>query len=143
MNDKLKNILLKINFKRRFDNLFEKHSHRNLFRKVNPLEVKKIVERLGYKCDYYKAGKFFKIDDVHPNVSLNVSIDLGIVEFILDTIIDGEGVGGPFGYMSTLIEPDQRIKKPCFSSYEELEEILIEGFELYESIKDGLIQNQA
>lgn len=143
MTERLKNVLVKIDFKNRFDTLFEKHSHRNLFKKADPKEVQKIIEKLGYECVYHKSGKFFKIDDVQPNLSLNLSTDIGIVEFILDAIVDDEGTGGPFGYMSTFIEHEERIKKPRFGSYEELEEILIEGFGIYEDIKKGILESQA
>ncbi|MEQ9303077.1 MAG: hypothetical protein RJQ14_04110 [Marinoscillum sp.] len=138
MTEKLKNILIKIDFKNRFNHLFEKHSHRNLFKKADPKKVQGIIEKLGYKSVYYKSDKFFKVDDVQPNLSLNVSTDIGIVEFILDAVVDGEGEGGPFGYMSSFIEYEEMVKKPRFSSYEELEEILIEGFGIYEDIKKEL-----
>ena len=143
MIERLKNVLVEIDFKNRFDALFEKHSHRNLFKKTDPKEVQKIIEKLGYECVYHKSGKFFKIDNVQPNFSLNLSTDIGIVEFILDAIVDGEGTGGPFGYMSTFVEYEERIKKPRFGSYEELEEILIEGFGIYEDIKKGLLSSLA
>jgi hypothetical protein len=143
MTERLKSILLKINFKNRFDSLFEKHSHRNLFKKADPKEVQKIIEKLGYECVYHKSDKFFKIDNVQPNLSLDLSTDIGIVEFILDAIVDGEGTGGPFGHMSTFIEHEDRIKKPRFASYEELEEILVEGLGIYEDIKKELLASQA
>lgn len=143
MNERLKNILIEIDFKDRFDTLFEKHSHRDLFKKADPSEVQRIVEKLGYQCVFHASDKFFKIDGVRPDISLNMSTDLGIVEFILDAIVDGEGTGGSFGYMSTFIEHEDRIKKPRFATYEELEEILIEGFGIYEDIKKGLLASQA
>ncbi len=143
MTERLKNILVEIDFKNRFDILFENHSHRNLFKKADPKEVQGIIEKLGYECTYHKSGKFFKIDDVQPDLSLNLSIEIGVVEFILDAIVNGEGTGGPFGYMSTFIVHEERIKKPRFGSYEELEEILIEGFGIYEDIKKGLLASQS
>ena len=89
---------------------------------------------------YVKNGKYFEVDDRTQNVSLNLSTDLGIVEFILNARIKEEGCGGPFGYMSSLIAKEDRIKKPRFSNYRELKEILEEGFELYEDIKAQLIK---
>lgn len=73
MTERLKRVLLSIDFKNRFDNLFEKHSHRNL---------------------------------------LNMSTDLGIVEFILDAMIDGEGSGGPFGYMLRYLSRKRKDEQP-------------------------------
>lgn len=143
MNEILKKVLVEIDFKNRFDALFEKHSHRNLFKKANPSEVQKIIEKLGHKCTYYKRDKFFKIDDDKSDISLNLSTNLGIVEFILDAKVDEEGTGGPFGYMSTFIESEERIKKPRFATYEELEEILEEGIKLYDGIKKGLLDSRA
>jgi len=64
MTERLKNVLLSVNFKNRYDSLFEKHSHRNLFKKADPKEVQKIIEKLGYECVYHKSDKFFKIDNV-------------------------------------------------------------------------------
>jgi hypothetical protein len=145
MNASLKSVLIRVNFKSRFDSLFEKHSHRNLLKTASPSEVQRIIEKLGYVCTYHENGKFFKIDKELDQISLNISTDLGIVEFILDTIIDGEGTGGPFGYLATLIDStDERIRKPRFSNYAELEEILAEGFSIYEDIKKGLLlENQS
>ena len=143
MTERLKNVLLSMNFKNRYDTLFEKHSHRNLFKKADPKEVQEIIEKLGYECVYHKTDKFFKIDDVQPNLSLNLSTDIGIVEFILDTTVDGEGDGGPFDYMCTFVSDDENLKAPRFASYEELEEILVEGFGIYEDIKKGLLASQA
>lgn len=142
MTERLKNVLLSVNFKNRYDTLFEKHSHRNLFKKADPKEVQGIIEKLGYECVYHKSDKFFKIDDVQPNLSLNLSTDIGIVEFILDTTVDGEGDGGPFDYMCTFVSDDENLKAPRFASYEELEEILVEGFGIYEDIKKGLLRSQ-
>lgn len=139
MTERLKNILVEIDFKNRFDILFEKHSHRNLFKKADPQMVQEIIEKLGYGCTYHKSGKFFKVDKAQSNLSLNLSTDIGIVEFILDAIVDGEGTGGPFDYMCTFISDDENLKAPRFSSYEELEEILKEGFSIYEDIKRELI----
>ena len=143
MTERLKNILLGINFKTRYDILFEKHSHRNLFKKADPNKVQEIVERLGYDCVYHKSDKFFKIDDIQSNVSLNLSTDIGIVELILDVMVGGDGDGGPFDYMCTFVSNDENLKAPRFASYEELEEILIEGFSIYEDIKKGLLASQS
>jgi hypothetical protein len=140
MNEKLKDVLFKINFKKRFDNLFDKHSHKNLFKNANPSEVRKIIEKSGLKCVYHREGKFFKIDNDQNPISLNMSTDIGIVEFVLDAIINGEAVGGPFGYMASQLGPEEKIKKPRFSDYVELEEILVEGFGIYKDIKKGLLE---
>ena len=140
MTEKLQSILQKIDFKNRFDALFEQHSHKNLLKKTDLKMVSNIINQLGYESVYHKSGKFFKIDAANPKTSLNVSVDLGIVEFILDTTIDDEGVGGPFGYMREQIESEGRIKKPRFGSYEELNDILIDGFGIYEDIKVQLLK---
>jgi hypothetical protein len=102
MTDRLRKILVSIDFKNRYDALFNKHSHRNLFKKADPRQVQEIIENFGYVCTYHKSDKFFKIDNVQPSLSLNLSTGIGIVEFILDTTVDGEGDGGPFDYMCTL-----------------------------------------
>lgn len=143
MNATLKNVLVEMNFKGRFDALFDKHAHKNMFKDANPADVQKIIEKLGYTCKYHTKGKFFEIDDA-DQIGLNLSTDIGIVDFILSTIIDGKGEGGPFGYMAILIDPtEQRTKKPRFSSYAELEEILVEGFNIFEDIKKGLQKSRA
>jgi hypothetical protein len=95
MTETLKRVLLSIDFKNRYDALFNKHSHRNLFKKADPKEVQRLIEKLGYTCTHHKADKFLKVDDVQPNLSLNLSTGIGIVEFVLDTTVDGEGDGGP------------------------------------------------
>jgi hypothetical protein len=142
MTDRLRKILLSIDFKKRYEVLFNKHSHRNLFRKADPRQVQEIVEKLGYVCTYYKSDNFFKIDNVQSGLSLNLSTDMGVVEFILDATIDGEGDGGPFDYMCTLISDDPNLKAPRFATFEELKDILMEGLKLYEDIKKGLLENQ-
>jgi hypothetical protein len=142
MNETLKKALINVDFKERFDNLFEKHSHRNLFKKAEPNIVSQIIEDLGYKNIYKKDGKYFEVDDRTANVSLNLSVDIGIVEFILNAKINGEGCGGPFDYMCTFISSDDKLKVPRFSDYKELKEILEEGFGIYEDIKRELNKNQ-
>lgn len=67
MTDKLKNVLSDIDFKDRFDAIFQKHSHKNLFKKADPLEVEKIIKNLGYDCKYHESNKFFKVDDIQPH----------------------------------------------------------------------------
>jgi hypothetical protein len=42
-----------------------------------------------------------------------------------------------------LISDDQNLKAPRFATYEELNEILMEGFKLYEDIKKGLLESPA
>ncbi|MBL0743874.1 hypothetical protein [Chryseolinea lacunae] len=143
MTERLKSVLLRIDFKSRYVALFDKHSHRNFFRKADPEKVQAIIEKLGYVCRYHKNGKFFEIDNVQPNLSLNLSTDIGIVDFIFSTTVDGEGDGGPFRYMCTFVSTDDNFKPPRFANYEELEEILIEGFRMYEDIKKGLLESQA
>ena len=138
MNPKLRKVLTEIDFKNRFNALYQEHAHRNLFKKTDPLEVEKIINKLGFKCLYFKGDKFFRVDYQDSEVCLNLSVDLGIVDFILDIVIDGEGDGGPFGYLSSKIEREENIKKPRFGTYEELEIILSEGLKIYSDIKNAL-----
>ncbi|MGQ1948757.1 hypothetical protein ACT3CD_16825 [Geofilum sp. OHC36d9] len=143
MNEILKKALINVKLKERFDNLFEKHSHKKLFKKADPIMVSQLITDLGYLNIYKKNGKYFEVDDRTGNVSLNLSVDIGIVEFILNAKINGEGCGGPFDYMCTFISSDEKLKAPRFSDYKELKEILEEGFKLYEDIKNELYKSQS
>ncbi|MDX2306095.1 MAG: hypothetical protein NW226_25010, partial [Microscillaceae bacterium] len=86
---------------------------------------------------------FFTIEEIEIegkfDISFRLSVKYAIVEFLLAFgTEDGKiSIGGPFDFICELLGRDE-FKRPVFSSYEELEEILQEGFAIYEDIKAEL-----
>ena len=141
MNIKLKETLIKIGFVERFKQLFQEHNHSNLFKNADIDEVIAMIKENGYLCSYNKKHKFYKVQEKSENVfntSLHISLELGVAEFILNIVIDGQGDGGPFSFMCDLLGSVDRINNPRFSNYKELNDVLSIGFSIYEDIKKEL-----
>jgi len=71
----------------------------------------------------------------------NIILEYGMTEFIWVVYRNNEvSLGSPWSvYSRLLIDSSERIKKPVYRSYKELEEILKEAFLMYEDFKSELI----
>ncbi|PAF18974.1 hypothetical protein [Terribacillus saccharophilus] len=108
-------------------------------------DVKAIIKKLGYDAEFDKKEKFFKVGvlDESPNYKIwfNIILEYGMTEFIWVVYHHDEvRLGSPWSvYSRFLVDPKERIKKPVYRSYEELEQILKEAFSMYDDFKGELI----
>ena len=100
-------------------------------------EVLDILGHLGYEPYFDKKEKFYTITSIAKNnriYKFNIFLEAGMVDMIW-VVKDKNGLilGSPIGTFSKRIEErNQRIKKPVFSSYEDLEKILEKLIKLFE-----------
>ncbi|PLR73612.1 hypothetical protein CYJ37_08760 [Bacillus sp. UMB0728] len=109
-------------------------------------KVEEIFNSLGYPAKFDKREKFFKLGVEYKSpdykIWFNISVELGMTEFIWVVYHENEvQLGSPWSIYSRFLNPSgQRIKKPVYRSYEELEEILKEAILMYEDFKRELIK---
>ena len=140
--------LNRISFLERADNLSK--SYRNSFPEAMPCidkkKVNEIIRKHGYAPGY--TGGYFRLkDQIYENVSFEVLFKLkyASVEIWWSVYEDGEYIyGNPWlGFKRDLLNDRTCIySMPSFGSYEELEEILIEMFNMYEELKSVLLDGR-
>jgi hypothetical protein len=135
----MKSVLLKINFIVRYKQLSKKHQNEDSFENYEVEPVLEMIKKSGYNSKFKKNGTFFEIIQKKGQYifQLNICLKYGLVELILGVEKGKErlAVGGPFGHISTLLGEEDKIFKPSFVDYNELNEILKESFEIFEDIK--------
>lgn len=106
-------------------------------------KVIRVATNLGFDLSYNKKENFFKLLENNEGLEtqLNISLKYGSVELILGIVKNGERytVGGPFGMIARLLGESEKIKKPAFTSYDQLRDILKGSFTIYNDIKIGLL----
>ncbi|MFT9818123.1 hypothetical protein [Lysinibacillus sp. NPDC056185] len=146
----IKAALEKIRFVDRYKKLSERFSGNpnDLNDRLDEYDIEKVNEifkGLGHVATFDKKEKFFKVGviDNSPNYMIwfNVILEYGMTEFIWVVYHNDEvRLGSPWSvYSRLLIDPRERIKKPVYRGYEELEEILEEAFLMYDDFKSELI----
>lgn len=140
LNETTKELLRGVNFLNRYEKLVSDHNHKNFLSDIDIEKVKQIIQNEGFKnISYNKREKFFTLEEIEGVVDLcfKISVDHSAVEFILSfgTIDKTYSCGGNFGFINMLLGSDKGYKKPTFSSYTELEEILKVGFDIYKDVK--------
>ncbi|ALC53268.1 MULTISPECIES: hypothetical protein [Bacillus] len=150
MKPEIKVVLEKIRFVDRYKKLSEnfRGNPNDLNDRLEDYDIEKVNEifkRLGYVSTFDKKEKFFKVGviDNSPNYMIwfNIILEYGMTEFIWVVYHNDEvRLGSPWSvYSRLLINPRERIKKPVYRSYEELEDILKEAFLMYDDFKSELI----
>lgn len=150
MKPVIKTVLEKIEFVDRYRALSEQFEGNpdDINDRIENYEIEKVNEifnKLGYDADFDDKEKFFKVGvlDNSPNYMIwfNIILEYGMTEFIWVVYRNNEvRLGSPWSvYSRLLIDPSERIKKPVYRSYKELEEILKEAFLMYEDFKSELI----
>ena len=150
MKPEIKTVLEKIEFVNRYKVLSEQFrgNPTDINDRLENYDIEKVNEiftKLGYDVAFDNKEKFFKVGvvDNSPNYTIwfNIILEYGMTEFIWVVYHNNEvRLGSPWSvYSRLLIEPSERIKKPVYRSYEELEEILKEAFLMYEDFKFNLI----
>ena len=150
MDSKVKDALVQINFIKRYEELAGKYDpsktpseHRLVY--LDDEEVMNMIRDLGYTPKFNSKEKFYYIQDEQVgDYSFRVHLILryGMAEIIW-VVKEGEELllGSPWGtYSKRIIDSSYRIKKPVFSTYDELEDILKVSFKMYEDFKTELAQ---
>ena len=149
MDSKVKDALIQINFIKRYEELSGKYDpskipseHRLVY--LDGEEVMSMIRDLGYTPKFNSKEKFYYIQDEQVgDYSFRVHLILryGMAEIIW-VVKEGEELllGSPWGtYSKRIIDSSYRIKKPVFSTYDELEDILKVSFKMYEDFKTDFI----
>lgn len=150
MKPEIKTVLEKIEFVNRYRVLSEQFrgNPNDINDRLDSYDIEKVNEiftKLGYDVAFDNKEKFFKVGVVDNSsnytIWFNIILEYGMTEFIWGVYHNNEvRLGSPWSvYSRLLIDPSERIKKPVYRSYEELEEILKEAFSMYEDFKFNLI----
>lgn len=128
--DFLKN---KLHLAERYSKLLVSHPVKEGMSFQNDL-IEKIIKKKNFDVKYYSKEDFFLLEDTEQFV-FKVSVKNCLVEFIITANVGNISFAGNYGFIVYQSGGGAMFKKPAFSSYEELEEILEEGFKIYEDMK--------
>ena len=151
LNPIVKKALVNIDFIERYQRLSDEYSAEKIpfekrLEKIDRAEVFKILSKFGYEPSYDSREKFYKIKEESIGkykFGFHMSFR-GDAELIW-VLREGDEVllGSPWGiYSRLMINPDHRIKRPLYGSYEDLESILTTAFEMYDDFKNAVIALQ-
>ena len=146
MKPEIKKVLEKVEFVQRYKVLSEQFrgNPNDINDRLENYDIEKVNEvfkKLGCDAAFDNKENFFKIGvlDNSPNYMIwfNIILEYGMTEFIWVVYHNNEvRLGSPWSvYSRLLIDPSERIKKPVYRSYEELEEILKGALLIYEDFK--------
>ena len=150
MKSEIKLVLEKIDFVNKYKKMSErfKGNPNDLNDRLDEYDVEKVIEifnSFGYQATFDKKEKFFKLGVVDNSpkymIWFNIILENGMTEFIWVVYHNNEvRLGSPWSvYSRLLINSKERIKKPIYRSYKELEEVLKEAFYMYEDFKRELL----
>lgn len=147
LNPKIKEALIKTDFIKRYRNLSDSYSaQRTSYEKrlayPEKDKVMEIIQELGYSCTFEQKEKFYKITEQKIGdftYCVHIILRDGMAELVWVVKENGELLlGAPLGVCSKRLTDGERIKKPVFSSYEDLGEILKALFVMFEDFKAAL-----
>ena len=146
----LRTVLLKIDFTSRYRQLCDKYndfdsrlrgSHKSLY--------ESILEKTGYKFNYFSKGAFFQITELDQRFEfmLNLVLKDGLVETLLYIKENDTQIlpGGRIDFFPEDVDiPFERKKYnlPIYESERDLENILTEILSIYEDIKKEVLDLQ-
>lgn len=149
LKPEIKEALIEMDFVEKYKSLSEKYSSEKVKNEDRLIyydidEVIDTIKDLGYDSHFEKKEKFFQIEETHEDkcvFNFNIGLDTGMADFVWVVKYDGDlKLGSPWSiYSRLLIDSNYRIKKPIFSDYEDLEEILKIAFSMYEEFKTILL----
>ena len=144
----IKKILLDINFAEKYITLSKKYPEKNDSLEKYSIEiVSNIIKGFGYNYTYFKSENFFRLFESFNNYNLwiHISLRYGLVDLMLYVKYKKELLFpcGSFNWIVSDIglSGGKIISLPCFTNYEELEEILKEGLDIYKDFKDEFLRN--
>ncbi|KXT78149.1 hypothetical protein [Streptococcus sp. DD13] len=149
VNAQVRDVFQEINFINRYEAISQEYDIKRLGARsrLNYLDgelVMDMIAKSGYTPQFDSKEKFFKFYEQVDDITFGLHFILfnGTVEFIW-AVTRGKEIlaGSPWGiYPRLLIDPSCRIRKPIFSDYDELEEILDKGFAIYEDFKQAFLK---
>lgn len=151
LNSRVQEALENIDFIQRYQNLSDTYNDTKTptnerLRYIDGEIIMDSINKLGYDVEFEPKEKFFKIHEINQGdytfgchiILYNGMVDLVWIVKEKDNLL----LGLPLSeYSRLIINPQYRIKKPVFGTYEDLDGILRANFEMFESFKRALIEN--
>lgn len=144
--------LLDIDFFKRYERLSKKFDEARTpreerLRYFDGEIVMKSIQQLGYTVKFEPKEKFFVVEDTQIrdySFSAHIILDYGMADIVWIVKKDDKLILGlPIGeYSRLLFSPDYRIKKPIFGTYEDLGEIFLISFQMFEDFKRALASEE-
>ncbi len=148
LNSKLSLVLKEIDFCKRYQALSEENQFLNNDKILKQERVLELIKGFGYEVKFNKSESFYKIVEKQRDFKFqfNISLRHGNVEFIWGVWFKEqvlEDACGPWGVIYKLVlNSEERPLMPKFRTYEDLETILKEAFNIYEDFKAELIKQK-
>ena len=145
---RLKKVLQKINFEKRYLEICNKYSDfQNSIDSKSISDIDLLLNQMEVKFKYSKKECFFKIEDKSNLITIGFNIIpyTGALQFVWDIKVNKIRLKLGWGMWENIVEEiesiDFEIKpRPYYSNYEELEEILREAFAIYEDFKTEVLK---
>ena len=145
---RLKKVLQKINFEKRYLEICTKHSDReNNIKDKSLKEIGELLNNINVSFSFSKKECFFKIKEkiVAYDFQFNIIPYTGALQFVWDIKVNKIRLKLGWGMWENIVEEiesiDFEIKpRPYYSNYKELEEILREALAIYEDLKTEVLK---
>jgi hypothetical protein len=137
-------VLNDIDFINRYESLSKTFESRDETFLYTNYEILKIAHELGYELKYSKA-KEFHLSEKKGKYYFGFGFTLRFHSLEIGCSVKNESLmissSAPWGFWVNLItNNEKKIRKPMFSNYDELREILKNSFSIYEDFKTELIK---
>lgn len=146
---KVKEALMNIDFVKRYEELSHKYDSNRTPEEerlvyLDGEEVMETIANLGYKPKFDSKEKFFYTEEEQIGnyfFSVHIALYQGEVELIWNLRKNTKWLLGlPCGEFSRLlVNPEYRIMPPFFGSYDDIDKILKNAFQMYEDFKKAMI----
>lgn len=148
IDNNLKEVLVKIDFAKRYLYLCDRYSDReNNITEKSLNEIEKRLNEMNIPFSFSKKECFFKIKEkLTPyDFQFNVIPYTGALQFVLDVKLNKIRLKLSWGVWESILEEMIRKEfeirpRPYYSNYQELEEILKEAFSIYEDFKREVLK---
>lgn len=144
---RLKKILQKINFEKRYSKMCNKYFDFNSIDNKSISEINLLLNQMEVKFKYLKKECFFKIEDKNGFITIGFNIIpyTGALQFVWSVKLNRQMLELSWGVWESILE--EMLNKsfeirprPYYSNYQELEEILTEAFTIYEDFKTEVLK---
>ena len=145
---RLKKVLQKINFEKRYLEICTKHSDReNNIKDKSLKEIRELLNNMNVSFSFDKKECFFKIKEkiVTYDFQFNIIPYTGALQFVWSVKQNEQMLELSWGVWESILE--EMLNKsfeirprPYYSNYQELKEILTEAFAIYEDFKTEVLK---
>ena len=145
---RLKKVLQKINFEKRYLEICTKHSDReNNIKDKSLKEIGELLNNINVSFSFSKKECFFKIKEkiVAYDFQFNIIPYTGALQFVWSVKQNEQMLELSWGVWESILE--EMLNKsfeirprPYYSNYQELKEILTEAFAIYEDFKTEVLK---